>query len=1004
MSRLALFLLGSPRIELNGTPIKVDRHKVIALPIYLAVTGEGHTRDALATMFWPESSHAHARTALRRTILLLKQAIGAEWLEIEREKLALKRNPGFWLDVDHFHSLLAECRTHGHPESQVCRVCLNSLAQAVQLYHGDFLAGFNLGDTPDFDEWQFFQSLGLRSQVSSALERLARGHSAQGEFEPALLYAQRWLALDPLHEPAHCLLMQLYVRAGRRATAMHQYRECVRILGRELGVPPQEETTGLYQAIQENRWPPPAVGLSPSIATPRPHNLPLPSTPFFGREKELAEINRLLNDSTCRLLTLFGPGGIGKTRLALQACLQAAKRTGPFSQGVYFVSLVSHRSADLIAPAVANELQFPFHGGADLEGQILDYLREKDMLLVLDNLEHLLDGTGLLVKILENVPGVKLLVTSRERLNLRWEWLLDINGLAFPEKAQADDIESYSAAQLFLQSARQVQPAFLPSEEEKLAIARICQFLEGMPLGIEMAAAWVQMLPCQEIARRIRGDLGFLTTTLRDVPERHRSLRTVFDHSWNLLLEEEKSVCSKLSVFRGGFQGEAVAEWVAGASLAILSILMRKSFLRRAASGRYDMLEVLREYAHEKLQQAPQEWNEAHDRHCKYYAEFLQQREGRLKGERQKEALEEIGEQVSNVRAAWQWAIERRKTKEIAQSLDSLSFFYEVRSWYQEGEAALGEAVEALRGVASATGEGEKEDQALLGQILARQGRFCFLLSFFEKAENLLQTSLVFFRTLGLQREAASCINNLGNVSLRLGKCMEAKRLYQEGLAIYREIGDPRGIADGLNSLGVATRRLGEYREAERLFREGLTLYREIGDRRGVARCLNNLGNAADDLNQYAESRKLYQESLVICKEIGDRWGIAKCLGNLGLAVGRLGEHMEAKELYQQSLAIYRETGGRREVANSLNNLGFTLCAIEEYQQAGQCFQEAMEIATNIQVTSLTLEALVGKATILMAERKKEQATELVAYVFHHPDVEPEVKRRARSLLARLKA
>jgi DNA-binding SARP family transcriptional activator len=324
-------LLGAPRIEIDGTPIKVDTRKAIALLAYLAMTGEAHTRDALATLLWPEYDQTHARAALRRTLSTLKTAGGDEWLEIDRESIGLLRDrragadqPSrpYWLDVDQFHQKLAECQTHGHPESEVCLACLDPLSQAVALFRDDFLAGFTLRDSPSFDEWQFFQSERLRRELAWALERLVQAHAQSGQVASAIPHAQRWLALDPLHEPAHRLLMQLYVRTGQRGAALRQYRECVRVLAEELGVAPLEQTTELYQSIKEHPQPP---APQPPVPGPQPQSLPHPITrrgfnqlPLVGRTAEWLRLERTYNaiETAGHFVILEGEAGIGKTRLA----------------------------------------------------------------------------------------------------------------------------------------------------------------------------------------------------------------------------------------------------------------------------------------------------------------------------------------------------------------------------------------------------------------------------------------------------------------------------------------------------------------------------------------------------------------------------------------------------------------------------------------------------------------------------------------------------------------
>jgi DNA-binding SARP family transcriptional activator len=356
MSQLKLFLLGTPRVECGGAPIEVDTRKAIALLAYLAVTRRAHSRDALATLLWPEHDQTRARAVLRRTLSALNKALDGDWLDADRESIGLRRNPGvggggeqIWIDADQFAERLAACRAHGHPPSEVCARCLAPLAEAAALYRDDFMAGFSLRDSPNFDDWQFFQAESLRRDLASALERLMRGYSAQGDFEPAIGYARRWLSLDSLHEPAYRHLMELYAWAGQRGAALHQYRECVRILEHELGVAPLEETTRLYQAIKENQAPPPPTqNREPPRGHPTenqpgsviPNPLPVgdmqPATdygqhqeyPLVGRAAEWAVLNEFYAGigENGRVIVLEGEGGIGKTRLAEEFLAHARAR------------------------------------------------------------------------------------------------------------------------------------------------------------------------------------------------------------------------------------------------------------------------------------------------------------------------------------------------------------------------------------------------------------------------------------------------------------------------------------------------------------------------------------------------------------------------------------------------------------------------------------------------------------------------------------------------------
>jgi DNA-binding SARP family transcriptional activator len=376
VARVTLLLLGAPRIEHDGEPIEVDTRKAIALVAYLAVTRERHARDALAVLLWPEYNQSRARAALRRTLSSLGKARAEGWLEADRESVALNRDR-IWIDVYRFRELLAECRTHGHPETEVCPDCLPPLSEAVALYRDDFLAGFTLRDSPAFDDWQFFQAEGLRRELAGALERLSRGHGALGEWDEAVSHARRWLALDPLHEPAHRWLMQLYAWSGQRAGALRQYRECVRILEEELGVSPLEETTRIYEAIQENDLPPPPVFARDRSSTPRTEERGAPSAgtapvlpqdeQLVGREREWELLLRAYAaaETGDYLVVLEGEAGIGKTRLAEefvayaegQGSVTVAARCYPGEMDLAYGPFVEGLSAAIRRDGVAARLE-----------------------------------------------------------------------------------------------------------------------------------------------------------------------------------------------------------------------------------------------------------------------------------------------------------------------------------------------------------------------------------------------------------------------------------------------------------------------------------------------------------------------------------------------------------------------------------------------------------------------------------------------------------------------
>ena len=1026
MPRLMVRLLGPPKIELNGKPVSVDTRKAIALLAYLAVERQAQSRAVLATLLWPDSDQKRGRSALRRTLTALNQAIGKEWLAADRSIIALPEHSDLWLDLKQWQRLLAECDEDAIEEQPAASIAI--LQEAISLYRGDFLEGFTLTDSAEFDEWQMFHSEGNRQEFGGALELLARCYEIRGEFEEAIQIERRWLALDPLVELAHQALMRTYALAGQRSAAIQQYKECVQILETELGVDPQAETKTLYASIVAGELGKQPVDHKANLSPPV-IRLPRQLTTFVGRNEELAEIDALLDEPNGRLITIIGPGGMGKTRLALEA---ATRRQEAYRHGVYFVPLAPTSSADYLVVTLADELGFTFYGGRggikEQEAQLLDFLREKEMLLVLDNFEHLIEGVNLIDEILKTAPAVQMLVTSQERLNLLGESLVEIYGLQCPSNGSVD-IESCSAVALFVQRASQVNSDFSLTEETKPSVSRICRLVGGLPLGLELASTWVRMLSCQEIAEQIERDLDFLASPLRNIPARHRSLRAVFEHSWRLLSDQERTMLGRLAIFRGGFD-TAGAKAIAEALLPQLLMLTDKSLLHRGENGRYEIPDVLRQYALEKFDTAAQEQVQAE--HATYFGHFLQSRESALRAEGQMQALVEIGAEIENIRQMWRWAIIHKNELVLDQALEGLYRFYQTRSWFEEGAEMIGQIIDVV-----------DESSLLSGRALSRQGRLLVRLSQLDKGRAALERSLEVLRAFDAQPEVASVLSVLGVIDEMRGDYTSARKRQEESLAIYQNINETWGKANVLLRLGNVAYTIGEFTEAKRYYQDSLSLRKLAGDQRGIALCLNNLGSIADTLGEYEEAWQLYRESVAIKREIGDRRGLAYSLNNLGylgwlvgnyetveadvkecltifrdigdrkgvsfaltnlgnLAQGRQ-EYQRAQQLYEESLAVSRELDYKIGMAYALNHLGTNFLELAENEMALRYFREALTAALAVKATPVVLEILVEVAALLVADQQWDLASRLLATILAQPAARKNVTEKAKTLLASIK-
>lgn len=960
MAHLTLHLFGSPQVELDGNLVKVDRHKAIGLLAYLAVNPERHSRNQLATLLWPEYDQRRARAALRRILTSLNKLGLNHWLAADRETICLEQTGTVWTDVNRFQHQVEGCLSTG----QFGAACLPSLTEAVGLYQADFLAGFSLRDSAGFDEWQLLQSENLRQTLARALAELVNYHLGQYEFELAMTYSQRWLTVSPLSEMAHRYRMQLYLEQGERTAAVQQYQECVQLLETELGIGPSAETVSLYEQIQHETF----HGLNGTIPSPTPtvpktgrlHNFPAQPTPFLGRQPELTAIGERLQADDCRLLTLTGPGGMGKTRLALQA---AQIQQTNFPDGLYFIPLNSVRSSDFLVAIIAENLALSFDGHKQPCHHLMTYLQDKRLLLVLDNFEHLMSKVSLLGDILSHAPQVTLLVTSRERMNLQGEWTFELQGMSYPLDEPSEPIEAYSSVTLFLDRAARADAAFTLTEAEKPYVARICQLVGGVPLGIELAASWVRVLSCQEIVAEIEwgdesdGNLDFLTTSLRDVPERHRNLRHVFGPSWQLLSAEEKQVFSSLSVFRGLASREAI-QAVTGADLWLISSLVDKSLLSRTGQGRYEMHSLLRRYALEKLRQTPGLSEQAHDRHCDYYAAFLQQQENRLKGVDQRQALADIGEMIEDIRAAWSRAVAHRKIAQLEQAALSLWHFYAVYSQFQEGVEAFGEAVAKLQEMSVA--DDSPRMQALMGRMLSYLGWCLLRQGVYEQAKAVLHQSIALLHQHGREADVAASLQYLGILNGELGQAVESEQLLQESLDIYKKGNYQWDIAWSLSNLALITSDWDETRQVK--------------------------------------AKKMLEKSLTIYQAIGNSSGVAKVLNNLGYIAYKQGDFSTAKQYLQEGLTLRRQTGYPRGIVVSLNNLGHVYGAAGEYEASQQYYYESLQLAQEIHTVPLTLAALGGLAVPFARLERLEQAILLLNLVLSHPASDTKTRHRATLL------
>jgi len=574
---------------------------------------------------------------------------------------------------------------------------------------------------------------------------------------------------------------------------------------------------------------------------------------------------------------------------------------------------------------------------------------------------------------------------------LQGEWIFEVHGLPVPEDDRTED----TSIELFIQRARRACVGSNATPEDLPAILRICQLVEGMPLAIELAAAWVRTLICDEIAKEIERGLDFLSISTRDIPARHRSMRAVFDHSWKLLTEEEQRVLARLSVFRGGFQREA-AEQVAGASLSMLSGLMTKSLIRRSGGHRYDLHELIRQYAADRLADQPKARKEAQERHALYYLEYFSSRDTPLQSSAQRETLAEVTTEMDNFRSAWDWAMAHHEFGRAHKAARMLWYLFELRTWFEEGEMVFSKAAEAIQSYATEIGS-HAETLTIANEL---RGHAAFFI--FRRGNTVAAFDALTLVKAQLPAKASMYVQlYFGVVCRDLGKFAEANEALQGSLEEAEEYGDQwlRSMAGQL--LGIIALEMGDSALAHRHLMEALAVGREIGDPMLIAHALGFLSLTIQAVGETADAEKFLQESLALMQKIGYRWGVGSALDGLGV-LAQKSNPQEARKLFAAGSDIYREIGDLRSLTRALCHQGYNSLALDDIPDAQKSLTEALKLARQCDYTPYALEALAGFASMYTKQGNKEQALELLLVVLNHPAILSSTKDRAAHLRAEL--
>jgi predicted ATPase/DNA-binding SARP family transcriptional activator len=982
-TRWRIVLLGGLRVEGGDRVLTRFRtQKAGVLLGYLAYHLERpHLREQLIEMLWPESEISAGRNNLSKELYALRQELEPpgvrRGLVLAVDRALVRLNPEVvTTDVAAFEAALKSAECSESPTGRMAH-----LAEAVDGYGGELLPGYYADWVLQEREWlaeRYFQALG---QLLAHLEQ-AR------ELPRALEYARRGVRADPLREDTHRDLMRLFGAVGQPAAALRQYRELKRLLKQELDAEPSPRTQALACDVQRfaDRIPqflPSSPIPDPPKSSDRPHNLPRQLTSFIGREREMAEVNRLL--ASTRLLTLTGAGGCGKTRLALR---MAAELLDGFAEGIFFVDLAPISDPGLVASTIAQALGVRGTGGQPLRESLREYLRAKQLLLLLDNFEQVLGAAPVVVELLAAAPRLKVLVTSRAALRVRGEQEFPVAPLPVPNLKHPPPVEAlsqYGAVELFIQRAVNVKPGFVLTSENALAVTKICHRLDGLPLAVELAAARVKLFPLDALLSRLENRLKLLTGGARDLPTRQQTLRSAIAWSYDLLEEGERKLFRRLSVFVGGFTlpaGEAVCNLEANGELDVVghvTSLVDKSLLcqeeEAAGEPRFSMLETIREYGLECLAAAG-EAETIPRRHAQFFLALAEEADPKLRRAQRREWLQQLVAEHGNLRAALAWSQGASDNGEVATRLaGALTWFWVWQGDWSDGrqwlEAALARSAPAGRTRARAKalfGAGvlawdqhdlaparsaleeavaiwrEVGDKSGLAVSLTHLGLVAVRSGDLATAAALQEESIPLSHEMGEHWNLLLSFLCLGQVATQHGDHATVRSCYEEALAIAREVGDPTPVAACLANLGDAASDRGDYTAARTLTEESLAIFRQLGDKVWVGGTLLHLGMIARVQGEAETARACLEENVAICQEMGDRWSLAYAFLGLGLVARDQEDHETADALGEQALAISRELDDRGKIARCLNDLGYGAYAQGDYAKAQALLQESLLI------------------------------------------------------------
>ena len=952
--RVSLSVLGVPEMRKNDAPLPLpSSRKAQALLFYVAVTDGSPSRDALASLLWSDKSQKAARANLRKALQQLRDHFAAHVgelpLSVESNAIGFQHSENFWVDVVELERIVPATDQSADPDR---------LRKVLELCRGRFLEDFEVRAAPLFSDWAGQERDRLDEIIDNCLDRLSKHFVFRGDRTQAIYSLRQRLVLKPWNEEVHRELIRLLIESGRETAALAQFEKCRQVLAEELAIQPSSRTLALYHQIVQARGESdePESKLHTALDSV-PHNLPPQPTPFVGRKNDLDKIVNRLLDPANRMISLIGFGGVGKTRLALQAAeMVRAGESGHerFKDGYFFVPLASIDSESGLLSSLIDVLDLEVHHNQSLRHQLLRILRDKRVLIILDSFEHVLDARTLLSDILDAGDGITFLITSRAALVLRHELLYRVEGMTLPlEESDADEShDGYDAIQLFVQSAQRLDhDCVLTGQGE--AVVKICRMVAGIPLAIELSASWLKVLSANEIAHELERGIDLLNARNGGVPARHQSIQTVLDYSWRLLSEEERNTLLKLAVFHGSFDRDA-AQKVTGASLTLLAALTDKTMLQRTTSNRYQLHDLMHKYLVGKWRDTPHVGAGAQVEHARYYAELLNILEDIMMGRDQSVALNHIEREIENICAAWNWAVKHGQWQIVDRAENNLYRYFWMRGRAEEGWHLFTSAITRLRAEVSETEQ--LSLKALCARMINKLAVFTFALGEHNQAQELNRECLEYLHRLDDERSYTDslCLANtlclIGLIDGMWGQERSATRHLEASLKIFRSLSHRSGAADSLAELALVKMHFGSFDLASQLAQESLELSLQLGRSDWIAHAHNGLGQISLYQGRYLPARHHFMKGYKIFESIDHHVGQALTIHGMGLLnLTQDNAAMEqASQYFLQSLEILRRIGHRQYLSGLLSDLALYASLTAQHDLAYQYSYEGWEYALEI--------------------------------------------------------